>query len=104
MIENVNITALAKVVMNATYGRLTSGPPGITKGYDSHQKQKHNIRVVAINDSQLEEMKQWVSDTFGPKVQGWWNPRWSYAPGLYLSGTWHFKYEADAAFFMLRWL
>lgn len=72
----------------------------IVKGYDSHQKQKHSIKVTGSNYAQIEEMKQWVSDTFGAKTIGWWNPRWAYAA----YGVWHFKNEADAAFFMLRWL
>lgn len=99
----MNLDLSYKLVRNALHGYCYTAlgmTPTIVKGYDSAQKQKHRITATGYNYGQIEEMNKWVSDTFGAKIHGWWNPRWSYAE----YGIWHFKNEADASFFMLRWV
>jgi hypothetical protein len=98
------ITVAAKTDLNSLYGRISGENTTfrIERGYDSSMKQKHRVRVLGSHYAHpgiIDEMKQWVNDTFGAKTHGWWNPRWSYAS----YGIWHFKNEADATFFILRW-
>jgi hypothetical protein len=71
----------------------------VRKGHDSAQKQMHFIRVSGAHYAQINEIKHWVDSTFGESTPGLWNPRWSYSG----NGLWHFRNEADAIFFMLRW-
>ena len=71
----------------------------VTMEYEPDQKQKYLVRVIGSNWSQIEEMKEWVTASFGPKKLNWYNPRWTQAGYSW----WRFKYEKDAAFFLLRW-
>jgi hypothetical protein len=48
---------------------------------------------------ELDDIKQWVDDTFGARTPGYHNPRWS-SDGY---RKWCFRKEADAMMFIMRW-
>jgi hypothetical protein len=61
----------------------------------------YTVKVEYSTMAQRKEIEAWCGETFGVHTDAWNNPRWRVDDRR---GWWyHFKNEADAALFVMRW-
>lgn len=76
-------------------------PMEITSTYNPNFPDRpHSVIIKYSIREKRNEMVAWCGDMFGQRTKQWNNPRWKSDEA---DTRFHFKNEADAALFVMRW-